>query len=246
MRRAWIILTAIVALVLGIIATSLAADDTPQARAEGPVPPGMVAFFASKACPAGWTAYAAAEGRVVVGLPVDGTLEGTVNTAYTDLEDRDHLHRVNPPKTFTTVKGQHRHTIPLKTKTSAVAGDHKHTVDPALSETDVIGVHEHAVDVAPTPDPSVPSQAGFESLAAAAQSHGHMGTAAEDGAHSHAFDLPSADTSTSATHSHKLSATNVKSRFAGNHRHSVDILTFSSRKSSSGLATLQLLACEKD
>lgn len=37
------------------------------------------------ACPSGWTEYATARGRVVVGLPASGTTEGTKGTALADL-----------------------------------------------------------------------------------------------------------------------------------------------------------------
>lgn len=61
------------------------------------VPRGMVSFFNLAACPSGWTALVAAEGRYVVGKPAAGTLAGTVGTALTDLENRP--------------VGQHNHTI---------------------------------------------------------------------------------------------------------------------------------------
>jgi hypothetical protein len=51
----------------------------------------MVALF-DGACPSGWTEYTAGQGRVVVGLPSNGTLAGTVGTALTNLENRIHTH----------------------------------------------------------------------------------------------------------------------------------------------------------
>lgn len=51
------------------------------------LPSGMIAFFAG-ACPTGWTEYTTARGRIVVGLPLNGTAEGTLGTALTDLQDK--------------------------------------------------------------------------------------------------------------------------------------------------------------
>src|SRR5688500_17917361 len=42
------------------------------------VPPGTVAFFAAGSCPAGWTEYAAANGRYVVAVTGAGTAGATV------------------------------------------------------------------------------------------------------------------------------------------------------------------------
>jgi len=118
-------------------------------------PAGTVAFFVLGACPSGWTAYASALGRYIVGLPVAGTLEGTAGTALTNLQNRavgQHNHSVNPPNTNTTTKGNHTHTTygvsisgesgvsgasPINktalkgigTKTSSTAGNHNHAVN---------------------------------------------------------------------------------------------------------------------
>lgn len=70
------------------------------AGADAVAPAGAVGFFALSACPAGWDAYAPAQGRYVVGLPTGGTLEGTDGTALTDKEDRpvgQHTHTVDDP-----------------------------------------------------------------------------------------------------------------------------------------------------
>jgi hypothetical protein len=63
-------------------------------------PAGAVMFFATASCPAGWTEYAAAQGRYVVGLQPGGTLEKTDGTALSDGEDRPvgkHTHSVTDP-----------------------------------------------------------------------------------------------------------------------------------------------------
>jgi hypothetical protein len=66
----------------------------------GPVEPGMVAFFARAACPAGWAEYTVARGRYLVGLNPGGNLEQAVGTALLSTEDRavgTHSHGVSDP-----------------------------------------------------------------------------------------------------------------------------------------------------
>lgn len=59
------------------------------------VPAGTIAFFATAACPTGWSAYSAANGRYVVAAPSGGTVGGTVGaTPMDDLEDRAHSHDI--------------------------------------------------------------------------------------------------------------------------------------------------------
>lgn len=57
------------------------------------VPAGTVAFFAAATCPASWSEYTPARGRVVVALQAGGAVGGTQGTAYTNLESRQHLHQ---------------------------------------------------------------------------------------------------------------------------------------------------------
>jgi hypothetical protein len=77
-------------------------------------PPGMVAFFPG-ACPAGFSEYTPARGRVVVGAAPTGTVAGTVGTALTNLGTRTladvpaHTHSVDPPSTATSGDA-HTHT----------------------------------------------------------------------------------------------------------------------------------------
>ena len=72
-------------------------------------PAGAVMFFATQTCPAGWTAYAPAQGRYVVGLQPGGTLEKTDGTALTDGEDRP--------------TGQHGHTLTILADPILVGGN---------------------------------------------------------------------------------------------------------------------------
>lgn len=52
---------------------------------------GMIALF-ENSCPSGWAEYTSARGRVVVGLPQNGTSGGTVGTPLINLENRAHTH----------------------------------------------------------------------------------------------------------------------------------------------------------
>jgi hypothetical protein len=63
------------------------------------VPSGAIAFFASAACPSGWTEHEEANGRYVVAVTGGSTAGATVGaTALNDGEDRAHTHGI-----------QHRH-----------------------------------------------------------------------------------------------------------------------------------------
>src|SRR5690606_18930437 len=60
------------------------------------VPSGTVAFFAAEACPAGWSEYAAANGRYVVAVTGGGTAGATVGAdAMDDREDASHTHSID-------------------------------------------------------------------------------------------------------------------------------------------------------
>jgi hypothetical protein len=60
------------------------------------IPAGAVMYFNLSACPAGWSALTAAQGRYIVGMPGGGSLAATVGTALSDKENR--------------AVGQHAHT----------------------------------------------------------------------------------------------------------------------------------------
>jgi hypothetical protein len=80
------------------------------------VPAGAVMFFALTDCPAGWTQYASAEGRYLVGLDPahPGDLEAAVGTALGNKEDK-------------VVVGQHTHGITDAGHSHGITdGGHKH------------------------------------------------------------------------------------------------------------------------
>ncbi len=77
------------------------------------IPANLVAYFngAVASIPSGWTEFTAARGRVIVGVPLSGTVGGTVGSALTNLENQTHAH------TYTTVIA-HTHSIPTSTNVS--------------------------------------------------------------------------------------------------------------------------------
>jgi hypothetical protein len=80
---------------------------------DGPVPlsiaSGAVVAFDRTSCPAGWTAFAPARGRVVVGLNQGGTLRGTVGSKLKNLEVRKHSHTVDPVSQYNEWSNEHSH-----------------------------------------------------------------------------------------------------------------------------------------
>ena len=66
------------------------------ASADSTAPANLIAYFngAVASIPSGWTEFTAARGRVIVGVPLSGTVGGSVGAAATDLEAlaRSHTH----------------------------------------------------------------------------------------------------------------------------------------------------------
>ncbi len=73
------------------------------------VPTGAVVFFNLAACPSGWTEHTAARGRTIVGVPAGGTLNGTVNSALSNLQIRMHSHQVFGDTLTTNAVDTHKH-----------------------------------------------------------------------------------------------------------------------------------------
>lgn len=82
-------------------------------------PPGAILFFNNAACPTGWTEVTAARGRLLVGLPLGGTLAGTVSAAVGNLGAR-------------TVSGIASHTHDAGSITTDSSGDHGHGFNYAI------------------------------------------------------------------------------------------------------------------
>jgi hypothetical protein len=69
----------------GVIPDDASADD---------VPPGMVSFFTTTACPPGWKAADLAAGRLVVGTADPTAIGRVIGTPLGDAEDRVHGHTI--------------------------------------------------------------------------------------------------------------------------------------------------------
>jgi len=125
----------------------------------------QVSFFNLAACPDGWSEYTAMRGRYPVGLPLSGTLAGTVGTALSDTENR--------------AVGQHTHTF-----TGDAPASHLHTVNPPSTATDSQGTHDHEL---PEHTNASPGGTG-NTMAESGQANGRtlMGN---DGAHTHTVDI---------------------------------------------------------
>ena len=101
----------------GIEATSIIADGSglTNVTADNGVPSGSVMFFNLNTCPAGWSLFADAAGRYLVGLNTGGTLGLRVGTALLDQEDRAtgrHAHSVTDAgHSHQTTEFGHIHTI---------------------------------------------------------------------------------------------------------------------------------------
>lgn len=84
----------------GVAGLAGAAGPAGPAGSDAVAPAGAVMFYATATCPAGWTEYAPAAGRYIVGVQPGGTLEKTDGTPLTDGEDRPvgkHTHSVTDP-----------------------------------------------------------------------------------------------------------------------------------------------------
>lgn len=71
------------------------------------IPGGAVMAFDLARCPDGWSDFALAQGRTIVGTRT--TVSGTVGTPLRDLEERTHTHVVSGDTFTTSSSGGHRH-----------------------------------------------------------------------------------------------------------------------------------------
>lgn len=78
-------------------------------RTDDGVPAGAVMHFALTACPAGWSEYAPARGRVLVGLQPGGSLQASVGAALADQQVLTHRHALNAAGSGTVAAGEHNH-----------------------------------------------------------------------------------------------------------------------------------------
>ncbi|MBR9690389.1 hypothetical protein GOV08_01765, partial [Candidatus Woesearchaeota archaeon] len=86
------------------------------------LPAGTIIFFNGTSCPTGFNELTTARGRAIVGLPSSGTLGGTVDTAYSNLEDRTHNHTTQGHTLTIAEMPSHTHTTDLMLNTSKSGG----------------------------------------------------------------------------------------------------------------------------
>lgn len=113
------------------------------AGADAIAPSGAVMFFALATCPGGWSEYAAAQGRYMVGLQPGGTLEKTDGTALSDGEDRPvgkHTHGVTDPGHTHTVQADPILVGGNVTPTSVQGTQHQSSRVPLQSEVAFTGI----------------------------------------------------------------------------------------------------------
>lgn len=111
------------------------------------IPSGAVVPFNLASCPSGWTELTAARGRVVTGLPLSGTLAGTLGTALGNLAERN-ISTVVAHTHTTDSQGAHTHTSQAFEAVGSGAWEHQATYtnktgnnpNPATSSA---GAHTH-------------------------------------------------------------------------------------------------------
>jgi hypothetical protein len=81
-------------------------------------PAGAVLYYNGTSCPAGWSAYAPAGGRYIVGLVPGGTLGASVGSALADKANR-----VVGQHTHTVIDPGHSHTVGYDTEQLANQGN---------------------------------------------------------------------------------------------------------------------------
>jgi hypothetical protein len=230
------------------------------------VPQGAVMSFNLASCPSGWTEVTSARGRAIVGLPSDGTLEGTLGTALGDLENRGHSHVVDPPSTSTTSAGGHNHGIDPPATTSTSAGLHSHYVNPSNTST-TYNNHNHrwsyfragtnmwnsynslggTVNIYDHSDGGDLGGSFFYPIGVGPQGADVYFYTGNDG-HNHVVDIPTFVSSDSGLHTHSTNTPSFTSGSIGNHTHSVNIPTTPSTTASTSdvMPYIQFLVCEKD
>jgi len=207
-------------------------------RSRAADPSGLVGFFAG-ACPPGWSEYAEAQGRTLVGMPSGGTQGLTKGSALGDGGSRtiadvaSHNHSVNPPATGSSSNGSHAHNIAQKALSSnstgshahnmaqkqlnsGGAGGHAHTTPQKNLGTSSNGAHTHSYN---TPEYGYyPTGRGFVTQGGQANGSGAMRAA---GNHNHSVTVPAMNTSSVSDHIHSVTIPSANTNNAGNHSHSV-------------------------
>lgn len=193
------------------------------------VPSGAIMFFDAPSCPSGWHAFAAARGRVLVGLPDGGTLGATVGDPLSDQENRGHTHGVNPAPVNTSTGGSHSHSVSVSGNTGS-AGSHNHQWSRVVNR-----------------DWYSYESGGSQVLVGAWDD----GIGNDGSGHYPLFTSGSGElryyTNNAGGHSHSINASGT-SASSGSHNHSVDVANTVSSTASTAqvIPYIQLLVCRKD
>jgi hypothetical protein len=220
------------------------------------VPRGAVMSFDLTTCPAGWTEYTPARGRVIVGLPNGGVLAGTAGTALTNLELRSHTHSA-----AVTFDGAHSHSVdPAAVTSASTSVAHTHFIDPPLQITN-FHTHGHEWSTWAPGNQSrwttfdaagdsktinswssgvFPVSGGpFIPIAKGPPIAEPMFTSQET--HNHSIDIAGFTSgSASVTHSHSVDVPATATTSAGSHTHGVSL-----GNAQDGTPYVQLLTCKK-
>lgn len=193
-------------------------------------------FFDLASCPTGWSEFVAARGRAVVGVPADGALGGTVGDSFSDQENRDHAHTVDPLLFNTQVVGSHKHDYdfgPIGLPRTGSDGFHNHE----WSRWD------H------------PSWIGFTQGASLTTAITYGNGIGAEGSGNFLFGVQAGDpnqsfwTDLGPDHSHAIPTTHWDQMLSdGDHLHGIDVPETASSDAQTGdvMPYVQLLACEKD
>ena len=129
----WVFLLIFCLLTGGVLAAITITPGAPSA-----LPSGAIVLGSAAGCPSGTTEYMTARGRVLVGVPSGGTIEGTVGTALTNTQNAE----MTP--TFTgSALATHTHTLtaegtvaaPVFTGSALATHSHQQTI--SISATEV-------------------------------------------------------------------------------------------------------------
>lgn len=149
------------------------------------VPTGAIVAFAT-ACPAGWSEYTAARGRVIVGTPAGGTAEGTVGSALTNLGTRTistvvaHTH----PAGTLSADNESAHTHGVGTYDVAAEAAHTHGDGTLVNSAEAVHIHSvnppNTISAGASDAHTHSATSGNESVG-----HTHSGTSGAGSAHDH-------------------------------------------------------------
>ena len=121
------------------------------------VPTNIVAHYVGgTSAPTGWSIYAGATGRVILGMDASWTLAEPEGTAFasngatrTITEVPNHVHSVNPPSTTSSDPGNHSHTYTQVVSGGSAGFEASSGSDTTSSDaTSSSGAHTHTVDIA--------------------------------------------------------------------------------------------------